>query len=62
MTSRTRVRGISPAIDRYLAELDERTAGMDADERAEIISSIEDHIADELGGSPNLPLPRCARF
>jgi hypothetical protein len=52
MTSRTNVRDISPAVGRYLAELDERTAHLDPDERAEIISSIEDHIADALGEIP----------
>lgn len=51
MTRKTRVRGVSPAIDRYLAELDERTCGLPADEQKEIVSSIEDHIADELGGN-----------
>lgn len=51
MTPTTRVRGISPTIDRYLSELEVRAAHLPADERDEIVSSVEDHIADELEGS-----------
>ncbi|MCL2464125.1 MAG: YybS family protein [Micrococcales bacterium] len=50
MTAPTSARGITPAIDRYLAELDERSTYLPSDERAEIISSVEDHIVDELDG------------
>jgi len=50
MTMPTSARGLSPVVDGYLAELDEHLKGLPDDERAEILSSVEDHIVDELAG------------
>lgn len=44
------IRGLSPIIDAYLDELDAATAHLPADERYDIRSSIEEHIADRLAG------------
>lgn len=50
MTSRTTIRGLSPVIDRYMRELEGRMRHLPADERMEILSSVEDHLADDLAG------------
>lgn len=48
------VRGISPIIDGYLDELDAATQHLPADERYEIRSSIEEHIADATHGAARI--------
>lgn len=44
------VRGTSPLIDAYLDELDDALTHVPTDERYEIRSSIEEHIADHTAG------------